>query len=180
MAHSLPPRGGCSSCQRCGSFLAAQSTRQAVSYPPRIPFWESRPTGHLHADFVWRFLAIQASESSFENSFRSLCVCNEPWFHHEALRNASAANPLPPAPAPPALRVPPPLNPLHASLPTPISTFTGPLSGSGTANENRNTAIARHFPKPKKYKAPHAFPLTRAWGPLLRLAIRVPSSRFAA
>ncbi|KAJ7724794.1 hypothetical protein B0H16DRAFT_1782797 [Mycena metata] len=110
-----------------------------------------------------------ALESSFENSFRSLCVCNEPWFHHEALRNDSATNPLPPlrpppgpppAPAPPALRVPPPLNPLHASLPTPISTFTGPLSGAGTANENRNAAIVRHFPKPKKYKVPHAFPLT--------------------
>ncbi|KAJ7757901.1 hypothetical protein B0H16DRAFT_1721032 [Mycena metata] len=103
-----------------------------------------------------------ASESSFENSFRSLCVCNEPWFHHEALRNDSAANPLPPLPPPPGPppAPAPPLNPLRASLPTPISTFTGPLSGAGTANENRNAAIVRHFPKPKRYKAPHAFPLT--------------------
>ncbi|KAJ7020454.1 hypothetical protein C8F04DRAFT_1196622 [Mycena alexandri] len=105
---------------------------------------------------------------------RTPCVCNAPWFHHEALgetlASVSLGPPVPPPPAPPLPRVPPPLNPLQASLPPPVSTFTGPLSsGAATANENRNAAIARHFPpKPKNISRPthtHSGPLTASSSP---------------
>ncbi|KAJ7042280.1 hypothetical protein C8F04DRAFT_1176438 [Mycena alexandri] len=136
------------------------------------------PPSSSSADPYRKGVCIQTSYGGFwprsqidPLTFSTPCVCNAPWFHHEALgetlASVSLGPPVPPPPAPPLPRVPPPLNPLQASLPPPVSTFTGPLSsGAATANENRNAAIARHFPpKPKKYKPPHAYPLAASSSP---------------
>ncbi|KAJ7674264.1 hypothetical protein B0H17DRAFT_1334941 [Mycena rosella] len=63
----------------------------------------------------------------------------------------------------PNLLLPPPVTTLlQASIPNPITVFTGPsCSAAATANDNRNVAIARHFPKPN-YRPPHAYPANTA------------------
>ncbi|KAJ7780601.1 hypothetical protein DFH07DRAFT_949834 [Mycena maculata] len=93
------------------------------------------------------------------------CACGQPWFGHEA-ESTSVQPPVadPFRPQGSALAVPPPLatsappDLLSASLPSPVTTFgRSTLSTLATANDNRNSAIASHFPKPK-YRPPRAFP----------------------
>ncbi|KAJ7934032.1 hypothetical protein B0H13DRAFT_2306057 [Mycena leptocephala] len=95
-------------------------------------------------------------------TFAALCVCGQPWTNHEVLE--ALGNSTPPVgssqalPPPPSQLVPPPLGLLQPSLANPVTTFSGlTSSGSASANDNRNAAIARHFPKPK-YKPPRPFP----------------------
>ncbi|KAJ7089450.1 hypothetical protein C8R44DRAFT_751454 [Mycena epipterygia] len=109
-------------------------------------------------------------------AFTALCVCGQTWANHEMLEDSN----IPPTPAidqrPQHLRVPPPLTGLlTSSLPAPVTMFAAratPLaaaaatssiaapitsSGAASANHSRNTAIARHFPRPK-YKPPRPYP----------------------
>ncbi|KAJ7619808.1 hypothetical protein DFH06DRAFT_1144267 [Mycena polygramma] len=85
--------------------------------------------------------------------------------------SGSSYQPPPPAPLPPPLYVPPPLGLLAPSLSNPIRTFPGVISAAASAssNDNRNAAIARHFPK--KYKAPRSFPVSSAPAPSFQVLV---------
>ncbi|KAJ7185187.1 hypothetical protein C8R46DRAFT_1287519 [Mycena filopes] len=171
----------------CGCFVASHTSAPNFSYVPHDPREPCAACTHpwIHhladastdTDNPYRKGTygpngcggfLQASPSS-PWGFTVPCVCGVGWANHEAVRQPTTSVPAPappatgqppPPPFPPS--VPPPLSTLHTSLPPPISTFTGPSSsGATTANENRNAAISRHFPKPsksKKYKPPHAYP----------------------
>ncbi|KAJ7668907.1 hypothetical protein B0H17DRAFT_1335874 [Mycena rosella] len=93
-------------------------------------------------------------------SMSAPCLCGQPWSNHEMLEDSA---PVQPPMTEPNLSLPPPVTTLlQASIPNPITVFTGPsCSAAATANDNRNAAIARHFPKPK-YCPPHAYPANTA------------------